>query len=184
MTPDRRPKLTRCCRRAETAALAPAELVGVAQPGRARVREELLFGGAASASSPCRERTLRGSISAEATRRNDCLEFSEVEIADREQRLGGGAVLEALWQGFQPGGVVTLQRGQLGDSVAPTLGATAVIKGSPYPDCRCPGGPSSATARWRSASVIGRSPIDLRGMATPKRDVTKARLQTMIKRGS
>jgi hypothetical protein len=24
---------------------------------------------------------------------NDCLEFSEVEVADREQRLGGGAVL-------------------------------------------------------------------------------------------
>ena len=39
------------------------------------------------------ERTLRGSISAEAAGRNDCLEFSEVEVADREQRLGGGAVL-------------------------------------------------------------------------------------------
>src|SRR5208337_5159367 len=90
--------------------------------------------------------TLRGSISAEAARRNDCLEFSEVEVADRLQRLGGGTVLEVLWQGFQPGGIVTLQRGQLGDSVAPTLGATAVIKWSPYPDCRCPRGPSSTTA--------------------------------------
>src|SRR5208337_3501095 len=90
--------------------------------------------------------TLRGSISAEAARRNDCLEFSEVEVADRLQRLGGGTVLEVLWQGFQPGGIVTLQRGQLGDSVAPTLGATAVIKWSPCPDCRCPRGPSSTTA--------------------------------------
>ena len=34
-----------------------------------------------------------GSISAEAAGRNDCLEFSEVEVADRDQRLGGGAVL-------------------------------------------------------------------------------------------
>ena len=84
--------------RVRTVALAPAELVGVAQPGRARVGEERLFG------------TLRGSISAEAARRNDCLEFSEVEVADRVQRLGGGAVLEVVWQGFQPGGVLTLQR--------------------------------------------------------------------------
>jgi len=35
----------------------------------------------------------RRSISAEAAGWNDCLEFSEVEVADRDQRLGGGAVL-------------------------------------------------------------------------------------------
>ena len=58
---------------------------------------------------------MRGSISAEAAWRNNCLEFSEVEVADRLQRLNGGTVLEVLWQGFQPGGIVTLQRGQLGD---------------------------------------------------------------------
>ena len=76
---------------ARTVALAPAELVGVAQPGRARVGEELLFGGAGAvgASSPQRERTSRGSFSAEAAGRNDRLEFSEVEVADRVQRLGG-----------------------------------------------------------------------------------------------
>ena len=34
---------------AGTAALAPAELVGVAQPGRARVSEELLCGGSGGA---------------------------------------------------------------------------------------------------------------------------------------
>jgi hypothetical protein len=39
LTPDRRPKLTPLDV-ALTAALAPAELVGVAQPGRARVGEE------------------------------------------------------------------------------------------------------------------------------------------------
>jgi len=36
---------------------------------------------------------LRGSISAGAAQRNDRLEFSEVEVADRLQRLGGGTVL-------------------------------------------------------------------------------------------
>ena len=40
----------------------------------------------------CRADVAR-SISVEAAGRNDCLEFSEVEIADRVQRLGGGAVL-------------------------------------------------------------------------------------------
>ena len=59
---------------------------------------------------------------------------------------------------------MTLQRGQLGDSVAPTLGATAVIEGSPYPDCRRPGPRAARQRAWRSASVIGRSPIGLRGM--------------------
>jgi len=80
---------------ARTVALAPAELVGVAQPGRARVGEELLFegAGAVGASSPHGERTSRGSISVEAAGWNDRLEFSEVEVADRVQRLGGGGVL-------------------------------------------------------------------------------------------
>ena len=42
---------------------------------------------------PLSGRIRSGLISAEAAGRNDCLEFSEVEVADREQRLGGGAVL-------------------------------------------------------------------------------------------
>jgi hypothetical protein len=84
---------TPCLWRARTAALAPAELVGVAQSGASAVCEELLFGGAVCAGSPCEERTLRGSISAEAAGRNGCLEFGEVEVADRVQRLCGGAVL-------------------------------------------------------------------------------------------
>ena len=65
---------------------------------------------------------MRGSISAEAAGWNDGLEFREVEVADRVQGLGGGAVLEVLWQSFQPGRILTLQRRQLGDSVAPALG--------------------------------------------------------------
>src|SRR5208337_342167 len=46
---------------------------------------------------------LRGSISAEAAGRNDGLKFREVEVADRVQRLGGGAVLQVLRQSVQPG---------------------------------------------------------------------------------
>jgi hypothetical protein len=53
--------------------------------------------------------------------RNDCLEFGEVEVADRVQRLGGGAVLEVLRQCLQGGGIMTLQRDQLGDSVRQRL---------------------------------------------------------------
>ncbi len=75
----------------------------------------------------------------------------------------GGGSIPCVGVGLRrPAGVLTLQRGQLGDSVAPTLGATAVIEGSPYPDCRR-AGPSSGAA-WRSASVIGRSLIGLRGV--------------------
>jgi len=78
-----------------TVALALAELVGVAQPGRARFGEvqAMLVGQARFLKRPRAERTSRGSISAEAAGRNDRLEFSEVEVADRLQRLGGGAVL-------------------------------------------------------------------------------------------
>src|SRR5574337_1449816 len=97
------------------------------------------------------------SISAEAARWNDRLELGEVEIADRLQRLGGGAVLEVLWHGFQPGGVLTLQHGQFGDGVAPTPGAAAVIEGPPYPDCRRAGLPSGATARL--ALGVGHRPL-------------------------
>ena len=42
---------------------------------------------------PREEQTLRGSVSTEAARWNDCLEFSEVEVADCLQCLGAGAVL-------------------------------------------------------------------------------------------
>ncbi len=81
---------------ARTVALAPAELVGVAQPGGARFGEvqATLVGqaGFLNRRLSCRAES-RGSVSAEAAGRNDRLEFREVEVADRVQRLGGGAVL-------------------------------------------------------------------------------------------
>jgi transposase-like protein len=40
--------------------------------------------------------TTSASVPAEASRWDDCLEFSEIEVADRLQRLGEGAVLQVL----------------------------------------------------------------------------------------
>jgi hypothetical protein len=80
---------------------------------------------------------------------------------------------------------LTLQRDQLGDSVAPTLGATAVIKGSPHPDCRCPRGPSSTIARL--AFGIGhRSLADRLAWHGPLRSVTSRNPghETTLRRGS
>jgi len=34
------------------------------------------------------------SVAAEAARRDDCLEFSEIEVADRLQCLGKGAIVQ------------------------------------------------------------------------------------------
>src|SRR5271165_6907483 len=74
-----------------------------------------------------RERTLRGSISAEAARRNDGLEFSEVEVADRLEALGQRAVLLVGRQRFEPTGILCLQLAELGDGVLPTPGAAAMV---------------------------------------------------------
>jgi zinc-finger of transposase IS204/IS1001/IS1096/IS1165 len=103
-------------------------------------------------------------VPAEAARRDDCLEFSEIEVRDRLQRLGEGAVLQALRQCFQPGGILRLQCGQHGDRVAPLFGATAVIQGATCSDRRTPAARAARQRACRSASVMGRSPIDLRGM--------------------
>src|SRR4051812_15489409 len=45
----------------------------------------------------------RLSIPAKATRRNDGLEFSEVEIGDGLEGFGRGCVAEAVGQGIKPG---------------------------------------------------------------------------------
>jgi len=49
-----------------------------------------------------------GSVAAKAARRDDCLEFSEIKVADRLQRLCEGAVLQVLGQRFEPGGILRL----------------------------------------------------------------------------
>ena len=111
------------------------------------------------------------SVSAEAARRLDCLEVGEIEIADCLQRICGSGVLQTGRQRFQPGGILSLQCGQLGDGVIPVLDSAAVIDRRRV---RMTGTPAERAARhraWRSASVMGFSPIGLRGMA-PLRSVT------------
>jgi hypothetical protein len=49
------------------------------------------------------------SVLAEAARRDDCLEFAQVGIADRWQSLRGRAVLTAVRQVFPPGRVLSLR---------------------------------------------------------------------------
>ena len=95
---DRRPKLVHAsCSKSATWVVRP----GRSWSGlRSRGERGLLKGRYSKVSilrgplrMALRERTLRGSISAEAARRNDCLEFSQVEVADRLQRLGGGRLV-------------------------------------------------------------------------------------------
>jgi hypothetical protein len=49
------------------------------------------------------------SVPAEAARRDDCLEFAQVGIADRWHSLRGRAVLTAVRQVFPPGRVLSLR---------------------------------------------------------------------------
>jgi hypothetical protein len=51
---------------------------------------------------------LEASVPVEAPRRLDCLQFHADEITDCLQRIGGGAVLQADRQSFQPSGTLAL----------------------------------------------------------------------------
>ena len=73
--------------------------------------------------------TLRGSISAEAARRNDRLEFAEVQFADRAQRLGGRTILKAVGQTIEPGCILGLRVDETGDVVVPSSGSAAMVGG-------------------------------------------------------
>ncbi|MDR3742691.1 MAG: hypothetical protein P4L40_27055 [Terracidiphilus sp.] len=89
---------------------------------------------------------MRYSVPAEPTRWVGCLDLGEVKIADHLQCVGGGAILQAGRHSFQPGGILALQRGQLGNGGPPTLSAAAVIDWSARPDDRHAGGTSGAAA--------------------------------------
>ena len=120
---------------------------------------------------------VRVSVPAEAAWWFDCVEFGQVEVADRLQRIGDGAVLQADRQSLQPGRMLSLQRGQFGDSVPPTLGATAVVDQSTGPDHRRTSSSTSGTAACLTFG-IGQGPFTdrlARHGSTPKRDVTKPR---------
>ncbi len=55
------------------------------------------------------------------------VEGCEVEIGDGFERLGRGAVAQAVWQHFEPSGILGLQRQQFDDRIAPTLGTATAI---------------------------------------------------------
>jgi hypothetical protein len=59
--------------------------------------------------------------------RHDRCEVGEIEIDDRLEGDVGRGVAEAVGQDIMPGGVVGLQREQLGDGVAPALRAAAPV---------------------------------------------------------
>ena len=107
----------------------------------------------------------RQSVPAEPSWWLEGLEVREVEVADFLQRLGGGAIAQVGRQCFQPSDALSLHRGQFGDGVAPALDAAASVGAGER--MRLAGLPAARAARWRawrSASVIGLSPIGLRGM--------------------
>jgi hypothetical protein len=81
----------------------------------------------------------RLSIPAKATRRDDGLEFSEVEIGDGLEGFGRGCVAEAVGQGIKPGDELGLQSEQLGDGVVPSLwpGASVGRPAIANPEDRC-----------------------------------------------
>jgi hypothetical protein len=70
-----------------------------------------------------------GSVTAITTGRDDRGEVAEIEVDDGLKRLGSGAVAQAVGQAVGPGGVLGLRGEQLGDGIAPALGAAAPICG-------------------------------------------------------
>ena len=69
----------------------------------------------------------RCSIPAGATRRFDRLKRARIEIIDRLQRFGDGAVSQVRRQGFQPGDRPGLQAHKHDDGVVPAPGTVAMV---------------------------------------------------------
>jgi hypothetical protein len=76
------------------------------------------------------------SIASKATRRFDVGEDVKIELDDRLQCLGGGAVSEAVGQSVAPRGVFGLQDEQFGDRVTPSLWSGASIRRAAIADLR------------------------------------------------
>jgi hypothetical protein len=70
----------------------------------------------------------RGSVAAEPARRDDRLQFAEIQIADCAQRLRGRAVVKVVRQAFQPGHELNLCFHDAGDVVVPAPGPAAMIR--------------------------------------------------------
>jgi hypothetical protein len=79
----------------------------------------------------------KGSVSAESARRDDCLEFREVQLADRALYFAGRTVLNAVRQAVEPCGVLNLCFDQTGDVIVPAPGPAAMIERAARVDYRC-----------------------------------------------
>ena len=71
---------------------------------------------------------LLSSIASVASRWHDCGERVEVEIDDGLKGLGGDTIAQAVGQRVMPGGILGLQRDQLGDGVVPTLSSGPSVR--------------------------------------------------------
>jgi hypothetical protein len=61
------------------------------------------------------------SISPITAWRHDRGQFVKIELGDGLERLAGGGVAEAFWQGIEPDGIFSLQAEQDGNCVIPAL---------------------------------------------------------------
>src|ERR1039458_9191647 len=76
----------------------------------------------------------RCSITAKPPWRFDRLEFREIEIDNRPQGLGRGAVLLIVGQRVQPGAILGLHVNEPGDGVIPSLDPAAPVGRTAYAD--------------------------------------------------
>jgi hypothetical protein len=84
--------------------------------------------------SSCASLILLSSIAPVAARWHDRHEFFEVEIDNGLKRLGGGTIAQAVGQRVVPGGILGLQRDQLGDGVVPALSSGPSVRRSAVTD--------------------------------------------------
>jgi hypothetical protein len=93
------------------------------------IRPELVWGFRCQADFiVCVPDLVGSSIAPVAARWHDCGERVEVEIDDVLKGFGGDTIAQAVRQRVMPGGILGLQRDQLGDGVVPTLGSGPSVR--------------------------------------------------------
>jgi hypothetical protein len=106
------------------------------------------------------------SVASVSAWRFDGGEFVEVDVGNCLQSVGGSGALEGIGHRLGPGGVFSLERNQLGDSVMPSLWPGAPVSRSPVANhrggclsldagtipCLPFGTAERVVALWRSAS--------------------------------
>ena len=105
----------------------------------------------------CRCRlAIASSIPSEAARRLDRAQLVKIKIDDRLQCLASGAVAQRFREEVEPGGILGLQRNQLGDRSTPALRPAARLGRANRADCRCAtAGAALAIARLTLGAAEG-----------------------------